>query len=187
MWRNLQKSEKVRDYKENARFNMDFKMIISLALVPDKFIKTEYENLLNYFLNTNADIYLIEFLFWFEKQCIDNLMYKGIIGSKSYCLWSVYENCLLNKAKTSNSLEGWHRILNERIIHKHPSIFQLFSELQIEQNNVEVKILQNLYGEDNVNNCNIGKILSKVCAEYDKFYGIEYLIKVASLLKVKFE
>jgi hypothetical protein len=190
MWRHVQKHGKVKDYKENARFKMCFKMIISLALVPEKFIKKEYENLLNYFLNTNSDIYLINFLFWIEKQYIVNQLYLVKTETKNYCLWSVFTNSIMNKPKTSNSLEGWHSNLNDRINQKHPSLFHLFSELQIEQNNVKVKILKSLYDDDSIDNskiCNNESSLCKVCSEYEKFYGVEYLMKVASLLKVKFE
>jgi hypothetical protein len=71
MWRHVQKNGKVKNYKENARFNMCFKMIISLAFVPENSSKKEYGNLLNYFLNTNADPYLIDLLF-----CLKNNTFK---------------------------------------------------------------------------------------------------------------
>jgi hypothetical protein len=73
---------------------------------------------------------------------------------------------------------------------KKSKFFKLFQELQIEQNIVEFKILQSLYGENiesvykNVDNESNLKV---VCFEYEKYYGVDFLMKIASLLRVKFE
>jgi hypothetical protein len=97
----------------------------------------------------------------------------------------MHKSVLLKLPKTFNSLEGLHRSLNERIIKKAPSLFQLFKKLQYEQNNTEIKIIQNFYAE--VKDDGFKNVLEEVCNDYSNFYGVNFLLRIASVMKLKFE
>jgi hypothetical protein len=121
-------------------------MIVALAFVPDQEIVKMMENLMDYFLNINVDIKLINFLIWFDENYVKFNSYKGKDEKGDvYFYWSVYFNVMNNYPKTSNSIEGWHRSLNNDITHKHPSIYELMERLLKEQNRVEIDILQSLF------------------------------------------
>jgi hypothetical protein len=118
-------------YKENLKFQQRLKMIVALAFVPCKFVSKECANLLAYFLNAGVEDCLINFLMDFETMYISNNKFKvGIDGGDFYFIWSVYFNIIDDIFKMSNSLEGWHRSLNDRISKKNPSIVELVQELQ---------------------------------------------------------
>jgi hypothetical protein len=185
-WRRIQKDGYSKIYKENCKFNLDIKMIIALCFVPDYCVEKDFCILLEYFLNTNTDKYVVDFLFWFENNYICNNSYIKIdkLGVK-YFIWSFFSNVVSKKVKTSNSLEGWHRSLNAQVSCKNPNFFEVFKILQCEQNILEVKLLQNLYTSNY--DCALESKLFKVCVEYDAMIGIEYLKAIGYNLNLKFE
>jgi hypothetical protein len=118
-------------------------MIVALSFVPDKFIVKEFQDPLDYFLNSNVDACLIDLLFWFEKNFIKDLVYKITFDFDTLLtIWSAYINVLNDFPRTTNSLEGWHRSLNNNDTHKNPSSYEIFSIIQFEQNLIEIKILK---------------------------------------------
>jgi hypothetical protein len=186
LWRRVQTSGMTSSYLTNKNFNLNFKMIVAIAFVVSSKIVKEFEKLLNYFLQTNTDEFLINFMFWFEKTYVKSNMYKYSDEKENVVfVWSVYNNVIQQKPKTSNSLEGWHRSLNSRISKKNPGFCELFQELQQIQNNVEIQTQQSLYE----NNEKVEKEcdFKNTCLAYDSFYGVEFLLKIAMHLKLKFE
>jgi hypothetical protein len=68
---------KALNYKQCIKFAFWLKMIVALSFVPDIFILKEYQDILDYFLNSNVDSCLIDVLFWFEKNFLKILVYKS--------------------------------------------------------------------------------------------------------------
>jgi uncharacterized protein YihD (DUF1040 family) len=123
---------------------------------------------------------------WFNDNYIKNLIYiNKKENGNSYFLWNIHFNVTKRLPKTSNSLEGWHMALNALVSHKNSSLFELLEKLQKEQNTSEIKILQSLVQESKFN----GFVSSceDCCLKYETFYGVDFLLKIAILLKLKFE
>lgn len=58
---------------------------------------------------------------------------------KNIYLFLDFEKVISNFPKKSNSLEGLHRSLNERIVYKKPSLLKVFEGLEEQQNLNEMK------------------------------------------------
>jgi hypothetical protein len=66
-------------------------MIVAPAFVPENCVYKEFRILLDYFLNTNVDEELINFMFWFEKTyIIDNSFTSIDTNGKIVYSWSIY-------------------------------------------------------------------------------------------------
>jgi hypothetical protein len=61
LWRKIQKDGMCKAYKTNIKFNNYLKMIVAIVFVQSEKMEQEKEKLVDYFLNTNADEYLIIF------------------------------------------------------------------------------------------------------------------------------
>jgi hypothetical protein len=84
------------------------KMNASLSFVPDCYVISMSEKLVEYFLNTDCDEDLVNFLFWFIDNYIKKNCYKGVTkNGEVYFMWSVHFNILIGCPKTTNSIEGW--------------------------------------------------------------------------------
>ena len=186
IWRQIQRMGKQVMYRTNVKFQTEVKMVCALAFVPSNRMEYEFANLTNYFLNNNADECILELIFYVEKNFLRNYIY--IYQDKSNndeFIFSIYNNTVNGLPRTQNSIEGWHRSLNARTTSKHQSLFNLFKELQHQQNSCEIKIMQSLYSTniERERNCEF----KNVCVTYNNFYGVEYLLKIAFLTKLKFE
>jgi hypothetical protein len=186
IWRRVQVSGNTINYKEDENFKLHIKMIVALAFVPDKNIPREVENLLDFFLNTNVEEYIVDLLVWFEEIYVKNTTYKFEKDGMKYYTWSIYKNVVDKVQKTSNSIEGWHRSLKKNVNKKNPSLVELFKTLQFVQNNVELSILQSLF-IDNVDEYESCDEIFKTCLQYEKYIGVEYVLKIALLLKLKYQ
>ena len=184
LWRRIQADGFSLRYKTDSKFRTNFSLVVALAFVPDVHVKAMFAKLVDYFLNTNVDEYLINFLFYFERIYISNNTYRKInTKGECYYSWVIYESIIHGIARTSNSLEGLHRTFNERVSRKNPSLDELLDLLKDVQNVTEFKIMKSLYN-DNISSDTKCNFLS-ICKEFDKFYGIEYLMKVQFFFKIK--
>jgi hypothetical protein len=188
IWRKIQASGYMQIYKTDDKFQMNIKMILALVFIPDENVCNEKLNLLDYFQNINCQEYIITLLLWFEEIYIKGNNYKKIDSTgQMYYIWSVYKNVIEKKPTTTNSLEGWHRSLNNRVSHKNPNFFEIFSILQNEQNINELKLLQSLYETTAEIKEEPKKNLRNMCLKYTTTNGISYLLAVSLLLNLKFE
>ena len=185
VWRNIQSIGMTKLYKENNKIQLNVKMIVGLAFVPDEKVKDYFCLLLDYFLNSNADECVVSLMFWFEKTFLLQPNYQYESNGQLYYCWSVYKNIINGIIKTSNTLEGWHRSLNALISRKNPSLVELFEKIRITQNNTEINILQSLYSGDESFITN--DACFQTCYEYENFNGIDFVMKIAMLLRVKFD
>lgn len=184
IWRKIQADRNVKLYKEDALFQKHIKMILSMAYVPNKNIEQESENLLDFFLNTNAKEAVLNIFFWFESNYLKNKMFKiKKLNDEFYNFWNVSENILHNLPKTTNSIEGWHRSLNNRVSSKNPSFYEILQILKNEQQLIEIKICESLYSKTCEKSTDID---IKNCIEcYESFYGVEFLMKIAYFINLK--
>ena len=172
-------------YKETSTYRNNVKMICALAFVDNSNMEKAFECLVDFFLNTKVDQSILHLLFWVEENFLKNTTFKYKYGEEQRYIFSVYYNVINDFPRTQNSIEGWHRSLNARTNNKNQSLFNLFKELQNQQNSTDIKITQSLY----INVCPITEVndLKEICLNYEKYYGVDYLLKIASLLSLKFE
>lgn len=64
-------------------------------------------------------------------------------------------------------------------------MFEILEKLQKEQNIVEIKLLQSLINVEIEND--FTSSLYDVCVNYNNFYGVDFILKIALLLKLKFD
>jgi hypothetical protein len=136
-----------------------------------------------HFLELKDSSYVVDLLIWFEKSFFCKKYMQNVDGCFIF-IWTVYNNVVNGYAKTSNSLEGWHRSLNERIGEKKPSLLKVFEELQAEQHFNEMKILNSLYNEKNIE-VRVSRF-KKTCCDFELYFGVEYLFKIAFDLSLDF-
>lgn len=90
---------------------------------------------------------LDEWLDYFQRTWIGPLR-RRVRRAPRYQLawWNLYERVLNGRARTNNSLEGWHHAFQHRVCRTHPSMRRLAEKLKIEQAANEVVIEQVLAG-----------------------------------------
>ena len=140
IWRWIQRNGGKTLYETNKEVNFCMRLVMALAFVPNNKMKSEYEKLLNYFLNTNANTLVVELCLWFDNNFIKNSVYAFERNETIHYIFSVHHNTIKGLPRTQNCLEGWHRSLNKRFENKAPSFFNFFKELQNQQNTTEIKI-----------------------------------------------
>jgi hypothetical protein len=108
-WRKIQSLGFSKLYKSISRFNFTFRLILSLAFVPHIEIFNKSKLLNSYFERENCGNEIFVFFDWFKRKFI----YEDtcVVNHKPE-IWSVYERCYLKIPRTTNSLEGFHRHLN---------------------------------------------------------------------------
>ena len=148
-------------------------MILALAFVPVKRV-VEYQKYLFKFFQRNSVINEIYELYdWFINNYIDD----NSETNKQIGFWNCYERTLKNIPRTSNSIEGFHRHLNNNIDTINPSIISLGNELKLTQQTSEMYLLRSLY-------CSNEKKFSTseiylIAVSFDNYYDTEYLKAVA--------
>ena len=86
-------------------------------------------------------------MFYFEENYIKKKNFKQKHeNGEIYFTWSIYMNVMNDIVRTSNSFEGWHRSIKDRINHKNPGVDELVALLKDIQNITEIYILISLYG-----------------------------------------
>jgi hypothetical protein len=64
-------------------------------------------------------------------------------------------------------------------------VFAILEKLQFEQNTTEIRLLQSLVQSNN--GINFSSTFYDVIFKYESFYGVDFLLKIALLLNLKFE
>lgn len=174
IWRKIQSLGYTSIYNSNSCFNFQVRLIMALAFVPSNDIQAMGDKLLNYFERENSCENTYVLFQWFKKKFI-NAETCSINHRPE--VWSVYMRVKKNLPRTTNSMEGFHRHLNNVCETNHPSILTLGKELVNEQFFSEKKINESLK--------NIRKNLAKhskkdedlveVIDYYKELYDIEYL------------
>ncbi|KAG0437080.1 hypothetical protein DMUE_3896 [Dictyocoela muelleri] len=120
--------EKIRDlklvnlYKVFSDFRDKIRLLLSLYFVPTSDVTLCYEDLKNYITKYDKENHFHCVLSFFEKQYI----FKNI---KEIRFGNVYDRVLEDYPRTTNTLEGLHRRLNNLFIKAHPDIRKFGEEL----------------------------------------------------------
>ena len=103
-----------REYMRNEDFAKDVRMINGMALVPEVAVSQAWEQLEKYLLDKNSKA-LAVWKHW------DVMFVRGWTDERTLVdhppvwppsMWNMYSRTLSKKARTTNSLESWHRRLN---------------------------------------------------------------------------
>jgi hypothetical protein len=78
-----------------------------------------------------------------------------------------------------------YRALNALVSSKNQSLYELLEKLQTEQNTIEIKLLQSLVVKNQIL-FEVSRI-EEVCEQYESFYGVDFLLTIALLLKLKLD
>jgi hypothetical protein len=89
-------------------------------------MKSKYDKLFAFFKRENCTCELLIFYDWFLKHFINE---DSCFLNHKPSVWSVYERILNNIPRTTNSLEGFHRHLNNVCATNHQSILSIGKEL----------------------------------------------------------
>jgi hypothetical protein len=82
-----------------------------------------------YFIRESASNSIFALFDWFYNFILS----VGILPNHRPCFWSVYNRTKFKMPRTTNSLEGFHRHLNNVCVTNNPSLFSLGDELVNEQ------------------------------------------------------
>ncbi|KAG0435098.1 hypothetical protein DMUE_4887 [Dictyocoela muelleri] len=142
MWRQVQTKKMTLQYNNDMKAKLHIKMILSLAFVPIENVK-DYALYLKNYLEEQISYELLIIYNWFHQE------YLTQIGTnKDIKFWNVYFRTMNDIPRTTNSIEGYHRHLNNLVKHKQTSFHLILKELKSEQTLTEVKLLQCLYKTD---------------------------------------
>lgn len=174
LWKRLQTMGYIHLYKKCSKFTFHFKMILSLVFVPHNDIFIMFKKLSEFFEREETAEEIIYFFNWFGKHFID---FDSCLNNHRPVIWSVYDRIIKRIPRTTNSLEGFHRHLNNSCITNHQSISSIGKELLNIQFFSEKKI------NDSLRNFNTNKKLESekekqlfnIVSNYFQFYDVEYL------------
>jgi hypothetical protein len=184
LWRRLQNFGLQNRYKNDFYFKHKIKMIFSLAFVPLPSLTAMF-SILDTFLKKENDKDILKFLFWFQI----NYMEISDNGSPNNPIfWNVYDGIMLKIPRTTNSLEGYHRHLNNIISVKQLTIKQIGVELIRGQLFVENHLIFSLYAKNisNEEDEEYEKMFKTIVKNFEEYYHIDYLFCIALNFKMKF-
>ena len=169
-WRKIQSSELSVVYNETKNVRFFVKLILALAFIPVYELEVYVSRLKDYYLRESAPEFIFPLLEWFYCNFISN-------ASKNHrpIFWSVYDRVMNKKPRTTNSLEGYHRHLNNICETKHPSISSLVKELRNEQFLTSQFILtSHVKFYTKPENVEIDEI-EEIVRHFNDYYDIEFL------------
>jgi hypothetical protein len=178
IWRKLQEIKHVKEYRSNQEFRNNFRRLLSLAFVKQDKV-AEYFYILKERIFQLPDKNLYEDLFnYFEKNYI-------LINEDDLLFWNMFERVMKDIPRTTNSLEGFHRALNNLFLKSSPDLGLFGEELLKEHLRNKKKMLHALYSCFNNNSC-VSSLkakkenqLKEIILKFDSMPPFEYLTLVS--------
>ena len=179
IWRYIQRNRLTINYKKEINFKFHVKMILALAFVPVFEVEHLSNNLKAYFIRENVSSNVVVLHEWIRS----NYIYSLDTSIKSKKFWNVYERTLNLIPITSNSIEGFHRHLNNINDTINHNIFNLGTQLKKIQQESEMSIMHSLYNVISVPVLDLDE-LSSILVNYSNYYDVSFLQVIA--LKFRF-
>ncbi|RVD93284.1 hypothetical protein TUBRATIS_001850 [Tubulinosema ratisbonensis] len=133
---------------------------------------------------------LDDFLFYFKKTYIGSSRNSGIF-EKIYDpkFWSVYSRILKNLPRTTNSVEAWHRNLNQKSLIAHPNIAKFIDIIKKENEKTRFNITQIFNGSFSFNLFNPSKEvkLQIILNNFNHFKELNYFKALITVYNWKFD
>lgn len=122
--------------------NYELPLSQALAFVPPNSVIEKFEELRD---SLPDDIYdqLEQWLAYFIQTWVGPVR-RNVRRQPLYPVvwWNVYQRVLDDRARTNNSIEGWHRAFDQRVSCTHPSLRRLSEKLRKEQASFELLVEQ---------------------------------------------
>ena len=128
IWRKVQLSGLQISYQEEEEFRKFFRKVISLALVPPRYLRLGWAGLK---AGAPADDRVAQFKHYFEETWLN-----GHYHISEWCVWGD------DGPRTNNHVEGWHDKINRPAGKSHPNIYELVELFKAEQAVTEVTLRQ---------------------------------------------
>lgn len=169
IWRKIQDLGLSKIYKDTSSFRENIRYILSLAFVAPADVSTYYDHIVCKIGNAANENVYSDFLAYFRKNYI-MLNYADLL------FWNVYQRVIENIPRTTNSLEGYHRALNNLFIRAKPDL-GLFGEELIKINFASRrKLIESLYDKStNTKQNRSDEILRDVVLRYNTLNALDYL------------
>ncbi|XP_064648761.1 uncharacterized protein LOC135500972 [Lineus longissimus] len=133
LWRRVQELGLAVPYRRNRRLRKCIRKVMSLGYLPMPIMQMNF-NLLRTARRTTNLINRYPALMDFFAY----IMNTYVNGTFPPALWNVYERNM--GLRTNNNLESYHRVLNDTVVVKHPSLWTFIRHLRDIQANVESSI-----------------------------------------------
>lgn len=172
-WRKVQAFGFVEQYKTIYNFRFNLKLILALAFAPEKNIVLLSDLLYNYFERENVDKNIFIMFNWFKEHFVGTLNFTNHHPK----FWSVYERMLVGICRTTNSIEGYNRHLNNICNLNNPTVISLGLELVKEHDLNNKKLNDSFYdywtkNKNDVLKCNE---LYNIIVNFEGYYDVEFL------------
>ncbi|KAG0436613.1 hypothetical protein DMUE_4133, partial [Dictyocoela muelleri] len=118
LWRQIQKNNLVLEYKNDKKFRLYIKMLLSIAFVKKNQLYEYFLRFKNSFIENFKGKSELNILNYFENNFINN--HEDKIND-----WCCYERILKNIPLTTNICEGFNRSLNSNLKGSHPTLVKL--------------------------------------------------------------
>ena len=165
------------------------KLLVAVAFVPVEYVVRAFEVVLDEKMISDEGKPIVDY---FEDTWIGRLERRERRRPLfEHGLWNFYQQTLEGKQKTNNLVEGWHRSLINQFHGKNPSIWKFIEGLMREQSMPELKLNQQLSGQQSRSNSKRKtenrRLLLLVANFYSDFqdtqeFFISYLKGVASAI-----
>lgn len=182
IWRTLQENNLSSLYKTNVSFRTHIKHIIALCFVPPHLIDEYVKEILKGVEDELRVQFTVIFDF-FEKNYLCKFNDESI---NDYKFWSVFARILENCPRTTNSVEAWHRHVNNANIVPHPNICKLIEFLQRNEKIVNIKYQRALNGQFDYRTAYFKKEsqLFNIVTNWTEYSKHEYLGIVANFCEI---
>lgn len=177
IWRKIQEMGLSTAYKQNEEIRKIFKLFFNLSYFSEDKNPAAYNYILETITSKNLYETFKEFITYFERN------YQGSISKLplyEVSFWSVYKRNKENIARSTNSLEGFHRSLNQLIGNANPNIGKLIDTLRIitEKNRVKLyRAKEGIFNFKKDKNETKDKI-RKILADNENYYTVEKLFSI---------
>lgn len=174
IWRKIQIYGFVQQYKTYGDFYTTIRKILSLAFIKKEHVYKVYRRYRKVLLEIEL-LNIHDFVQYLDRT------YFGIFEDEQeqidplyeIAFWNVYERVLNDLPRTTNSVEAWHRKINQKIKIKRPNIAYFVNKILDEEEVDRIKIIQLIGGKFNFAEVN-----------YTKEYKLKILVKNIELFEV---
>lgn len=141
LYRKIQEKHQTR-YANDVNFMQSCKMVMALAYVPLKEMRSVYDILVKSEGFPTED--LLDFLNYFEETWLGYKKKRARTSVKPMFdtnLWNMNERTIQNLPRTNNVVEGWHSAFNSEA-EPHAHIYKFIEKLKTEQGLQETRLIQ---------------------------------------------
>lgn len=188
IWRKIQAFDLVSQYLNDSIFNEFIRSLLSLSFIPKNDILKIYEQIIYKYNDFNSEN-IKKFVEYFKKNFIGVYEKYHLLEEPKYQyeFWSNYEKVIHEIPRTINSLEAWHRGLNQKVVVPHSNLTKFLSILQKVEEVNRLKITCLLNGKVDIWKKNIKKDLKLklFVLNYSQFDSEKYIELISSIYKWK--